>query len=74
MIISPNRDTSAIELIANLKYLRHNNNDDSIEFYLKNMYYFLKAYDLLFLEYKGGSYKMVNSILNSTSISESMLE
>lgn len=72
MIIEQNKDSSASELISNIKSLRHNNMNQElrIENYVQNIYYLLKANELILFENKNNTWLPILNILEKKEPSE----
>ena len=74
MIIEQNKDSSASELIKNIKLLRHNNMEDMtrMEQYVQNIYYLLKANELILFEKKENSWESLLNILENNELYEAL--
>ncbi|MFA9374742.1 MAG: efflux RND transporter periplasmic adaptor subunit [Poseidonibacter sp.] len=70
MIIEQNKDSSASELINNLRLIRYSNINqyDRMEHYTQNIYYLLKANELILFEKKDNSWASLINISQNNEV------
>jgi hypothetical protein len=74
MIIEENKDSTVSELINNIKSLRHNNMNEALrmEKYIENIYYLLKANELILFENKVNTWVPILNILKQKETSDEL--